>query len=377
MSFCYRKHGWSQLASVVVALLGLVPVLMCVTSANVVAQRIVDTSPRFASDTASATAGPGASVPNGGGYAVGGFPYGYTVRLAGQNTNYPFSAYGTPRQYGAHDHGFAHVRHPDQARFNQYGRNHWVVNPIVTCPPIWGPPICGTPICGPYRPNCYPYGYSNGYPYCFPTCYRPPVYCGIPWGWNRWYGSGFGGFGGFVGFGGAWGNGGFAQGNGFGALQGQGFFAGQGMMAAPGFGGLAPDAWSADVLARPEASALAPIEVPFAPGVVADRLIQRRAADVMAQHRAIAALEAAGSRSRQQAVVSGVDPLGQATIQETNQTVVSKDGRVYSASKGAKSMEKDKPKSAIERSAAESLNARRAAQAEAERQRLLDTLRQK
>ncbi|MDP1560233.1 MAG: hypothetical protein Q8M16_02440 [Pirellulaceae bacterium] len=365
MSFCCRKHGWPQLASVIVALLGLVPALMSVSSPSVVAQRIVDTSPRFASDTASAMHRPNVGAPIGGGYAVGGFPYGYTVRLAGQNPNYPFSAYGTPRQYGAHDHGFAHVRHPDQARYNQFGRNHWVVNPIVPCPPI-----CGPPMCGPYRPNCYPYpyGYGNCYPYYFPTCYRPPVYCGIPWGWNPWFGSGFSG---------AWGNGGFAQGNGFAVMQGQGFFAGQGMMAGPGFGGLEPDAWSAALLARPEASALAPVEIPFAPGVVADRLIQRRAADVMAQHRAVAELEAAEIRARQQTVISGVDPLGRATVQETNETAVSKDGRVYSATRGTKSAEKNKPKSAVERSAAESLAARRAAQAEAERQRLLDTLRQK
>ncbi len=116
---------------------------------------------------------------------------------------------------------------------------------------------------------------------------------------------------------------------------------------------------------------------PVASGVIADSLIQRRADDVMAQHRAVAELENVSSRQRQAAATFPVNPLGRPIGENDAESVVTKDGRVYSAVRPPKGTVSSKPKSAVEVSAAESLAARRAAQAEAERQRILDALRQK
>jgi hypothetical protein len=327
------------------------------------AQGIIDTSPGFATDTAAAWARSTGGLGGGSQYMVGGWPSGYSVRLAGQNNRYPFSAYGTPRQFGAHDHGFQHVRHPDQARYNQFGRNHWVINPIFPCAPGWGSGCVAPwpPVCVPYRPICYPYPIGIGNPWLFPGFFRPPVLCWDNWGWNSW-GHSFGGFGG-------WANGGFAP-IGFGAFQGQGVFAGA------GFGGLGPDAWSGDMLSRPGSMVVSPTELPLAPGVIADSLIQHRAADVVAQHRAVAEMEAARRRPQQPVVATRFDPLGRAISASSEPELVSKDGQVYSPARPERRAE-NKAKNAVAASAAESLSKRRAAQAEAERQRILDSLRQK
>ncbi len=323
---------------------------------TVQAQRIVDTSPRFAADTASAMARPASGGTIGGSYHVGGFPYGYSIRLAGQNPYFPFSAYANPRQFGAHDHGFQHVRHADQARYNQFGRNHWVVSPIVPYP-------CYYPqFCGPYRPNCFQYPVGYCYPIAFG--YRPALPCWNGWGWTPLIGGGGFGFG-------QW-HSGVVQWNGSGF--GQGVFGGQGMFAFPGSDALAPRAWSGAHL-RSEFSAFAPVEIPLAPGVVAGGLIRRSAEDVMAQHRAVAELESAQSRSRHKTAAlavgssntSIVDPLGRESLQSPTESA---NPKVIAPLKSEKIQQ-------VPSAGSESLTTRRISQTEAERKRLLDKLRQK
>jgi hypothetical protein len=339
-------------SALVVAVLGLLVSGM----PTVQAQRIVDTSPRFAADTASAMARPSFGGAVGGSYNVGGFPYGYSVRLAGQNPYFPFSAYANPRQFGAHDHGYQHVRHADQARYNQFGRNHWVVSPIVPYP-------CFYPrICGPYRPNCFPYPVGYCYPLTFG--YRPALHCWNGWGWSPLIGCGGFGFD-------QW-NSGVVQWNGSGF--GQGVFGGQGMLAFPGLDRQDPGAWSA-VDRRSDSSAFAPVEIPLAPGAVAGGLIQRRAEDVIAQHRAVAELESAESQTRRKTTVSTVgssnrtivDPLGRESLKPTSDL---KTTEVIATQKTEKIQQTPSAES-------ESLASRRISQAEAERKRLLDKLRQK
>lgn len=342
---------------------------------SVTAQQFVDTSPKFAADAEAASDRQARSGDShvGSGYLVGGWPYGYSVRLAGQNNNYPFSAYGTPRQYGAHDHGFQHVRHPDQARYNQFGRNHWVVRPILPCPPPY-PPVCQPwpPVCYPNRPICFPQPYCYWNPYCYPGYVRPPYYCWRDWRWNEWAGG--------VGFGGGFGGIGFAQQNFGGAWQGvgnfggQGAFVGQGMGFANGFGGMGP--MREGVYAPGPASVFAPVEIPVAQGFVSNALIQHRAADVMAQHRAIAELEAQRARPQSQITAVQFDPLGRPIVDQSLSEIADRDGRPYSSNPAVVESAKSS-KTAIAKSANEALEAKRAAKAEAERQRLLDALRQK
>ncbi|MBL8891029.1 MAG: hypothetical protein JNL67_13690 [Planctomycetaceae bacterium] len=337
---------------------------------DVSAQQFVDTTPRFAADSAAARAMSGnSSVGNG--YLVGGWPYGYSVRLAGQNQSYPFSAYGNPRQYGAHDHGLQHSRHPDQARYNQFGRNHWVVRPIWPCPTPF------PPVCHPYRPICFPY--PNGFwnPYCFPGYARPPFYCWNDWRWSQWHG-GFGGFGfGGVGFGGV----GFAQQNfvggwqGVGQFGGQGAFVGQGMGFANGFGVAEP--MGVGPLVQSPASLFAPVEMAAPQGFVSSALIQHRAADVMAQHRAIAEMESQRGKPQSQITAVQYDPLGRPIAEQAEAKTTNKDGRAYAATDAAVVESAKSTKNAIAKSADEAREAKRAAKAEAERQRLLDALRQK
>lgn len=333
-------------------------------------QRIVDTGPRFAADTASAWAGTSGSMRSGGGgnawggggWVGGGWNGGgwngwsvpYTVRLAGQNPTFPLSVYGSPRQYGAHDHGFQHARHPDQARFNQFGRNHWVATPILPCwqpcPPVclqpWSP-WCGVPpICNPWlAPPGWgwsnPWGWNNGW--------NGGGWAGGGWGWQGWRRQAWG-----------WNGGGFVGGFG-------GGFA----------GGMVEE--NVQMFARPGTGVMAPLELTVAPTDVANALIESRAADVLAQQRAVAAAEQAaaqqrGARTQEQATMER-DPLGRPraalpVVQAIGEGSVVVSSRVDTP---AKSVANTPPRSA--RQIAESLEQRRAAQAEAERQRLLERLR--
>ncbi len=329
---------------------------------SVWAQRIVDNGPRFAADTGSAwsarangTAG-GSGAWVGGGWNGGGWngwSVPYTVRLAGQNPTFPLAVYGSPRQYGAHDHGFRHVRHPDQARFNQFGRNHWVATPLLPC---WqpGPPVCWQP----WSPWC------GVQPICNPWLAPPGWGWNNPWGWNNGWNNGWCGWNGGGWNGGGWGWQGWRR-------QAWGW---NGLGFA---GGMAQQ--EVQLLARPGAGVMAPFELTVAPTDVANALIESRAADVLAQQRAVAAAEQAAAqqraaRTQEQATVER-DPLGRPRValpvvqaSGTGNGVVN--SRVESPAKSAANV----PPGNV-RQVAESLEQRRAAQAEAERQRLLERLR--
>ncbi len=350
-------------ASSMLRVWGLVAVIVlgpiCWDAPQVFGQRFVDTSPKFAANTAAALRSAGHTSPSqgtfGGGFVSGGFvggaawPYGYQVRLAGQNPNFPFSAYGNPRQYGAHDHGFRHVRHPGQAHFNQFGRNHWVVNPIFPCPRICNP-VCiqpWPPVCGPVfypGPFCI-----NPYNAFFPNTFFSP-WCSTPFGWGGW---GTGG----------WGTGGFVQRTGFGFAQQNNVFVGQ-------------------HFARPAMGVFAEPELLLPDGAIADGLMQSRAETVMAQHRAIAEAER-GRGNNVQTVGYAVDPLGNPLTrpgEDSNALAglrTTKEGQEYIDASPASAANSQAAMSAAKRSAIEAAEAKRAARAEAERQRLLDILRQR
>lgn len=133
------------------------------------------------------------------------------------------------------------------------------------------------------------------------------------------------------------------------------------------------------ILARPGAGVMAPLEVSLAPTAVANALLESRAADVLAQQRAVAAAEQAAAQQRsarsQPPSAVALDPLGRPrgespvveTVGERNVVVSS---RVQAPVKPAVDT---KPRGS--RVVAGSLEQRRAAEAEAERQRLLQRLR--
>jgi len=354
--------------------LGLALVLGGVSvSTSVDAQRIVDTSPRFAANTASALHRPYGSAAVGPVGFVGGFPVGYRVHLAGQNPNFSFSPYGTPRQYGAHDHGFRHVRQPGQAHFNQFGRNHWVARPIWPCynpcPPVcfqpW-PPVCVSP---PLINGCHPW-YLNTY-----AC--------SPWGgWNQWVGWSTWGHGGGWG-GGVWGGVSVSQRFGFGGgqvrgLGGGAWFGGEGMFANQGAGTGVPFGPAGSQLAVSGGGD------PWQTANFSDAWINGQAAVVMAQHAAIAQAEAQAAADRRQDVMgkTAQDPLGNprpspASTPAQDPGLAAKDVQADRSSDRANQVTTQiKQESAAKRSAIAAREKRLAAQAEAERQRLLDTLRQ-
>lgn len=356
------KVSWVRCLS-----LGLVWIGLFVAPISVWAQRIVDNGPRFATDTSSAWSATGnawsatgSTTPGGSGAWVGGGWNGggwngvpYTVRLAGQNPTFPLAVYGSPRQYGAHDHGFRHVRHPDQARFNQFGRNHWVATPLLPC---WQPcpPVC----LQPWSPWC------GVPPICNPWLAPPGWGWSNPWGLNNGWNNGWCGWNGGGWNGGGWGWQGWRRQ--VWGWNGLGFA-----------GGMAQQ--EVQMLARPGAGVMAPFELTVAPTDVANALIESRAADVLAQHRAVAAAEQAaaqqrGERTQEQATVER-DPLGRPraalpVVQASGAGNGVVSSRVEST---ANSAANKPPRSA--RQIAESLEQRRAAQAEAERQRLLERLR--
>ena len=292
-------------------------------SASCFGQRIVDTSPKFAPNTAAATRamtsggvarmgnwssgnwGAGAGhfhngwVPGHVGFGPVGFgPVGfgpYRVQRIGHDPNYLFSAYSNPRQYGAHDHGFRHQRDPRQAHFNQFGRNHWLITPTYG----WG--------CGPWATGCGPWGNPCLLPSYFPVF---PAYCGpISGGWPL-YGPAFGGWPLH------WQNPGC-----FGTVVTQRYVFGVQLSVGQysGLTDLAPSRseWGPGGYAGSggvfQTSGPSP-----SPGETASSLLERNAATVLAQHRAIAELEqqAAAARRSTSGVTtatsldSGTDPLG-------------------------------------------------------------------